>query len=182
MSVDKKILEAKTNQELEDYIKPESKYVPEARIYAFEILQSRGRQLTEDEQQKCSALKNEESEHSEVFIHPNLKKAANLIYLSGALGIANMIWTFEKFTSPFAVLVGILVIAFIFVIGNQIEKGNEIARYLFIIIFCLGLIAISGVLLTTAADPVLGILNIFQTVLQLWAVILLIRMPKPVKL
>ena len=36
MSVNKRILEQKTNQELEDYIKPESKFIDLAKIYAFE--------------------------------------------------------------------------------------------------------------------------------------------------
>lgn len=38
MSVSRKILEGKSNQELEKYIAPDSKFVPEANLLAYEIL------------------------------------------------------------------------------------------------------------------------------------------------
>lgn len=41
MSVSRKILEEKSNQELEKYIEPGNRFVPEANLYAYEILKNK---------------------------------------------------------------------------------------------------------------------------------------------
>lgn len=43
MNTKKNVLEKLSDHELEQYIKPESRFVPQAILYAYEILQSRGR-------------------------------------------------------------------------------------------------------------------------------------------
>lgn len=75
MTVNKRILEQKTNQELEDYIKPESKFIDLAKIYAFEILQTRGRLLNDEETKTYNELIANEKNNEIVEIHPNYKKS-----------------------------------------------------------------------------------------------------------
>lgn len=87
MSIKKSVLEAKTDRELEEYIKDGNRFVPEANLLAFEILKTRGREFTEFETQRIMALVSEKNKVEERIIHPNHKKAANVIYLSAALGI-----------------------------------------------------------------------------------------------
>ena len=47
--VKRKVLEKLSDIELEKYIKPESRFVPEAIEFAFDILKQRGRIFTETE-------------------------------------------------------------------------------------------------------------------------------------
>ncbi|RTZ49636.1 hypothetical protein EJ377_04425 [Chryseobacterium arthrosphaerae] len=45
-----------SDHELEQYIKPESRFVPQAILYAYEILQSRGRKFTHHEQEHINSI------------------------------------------------------------------------------------------------------------------------------
>lgn len=60
MSVDKKILRKLSDSELERYILPDSKYVLQAKIFAFEILQERNIVLTVDERARFNKLLSED--------------------------------------------------------------------------------------------------------------------------
>src|SRR5690554_5659008 len=92
MGVKKSVLEKMTSKELENYIKPESKFVPEAIEYAFEILKSREYQFTETELEYWNSLKEKDIQLSEdKEVHHNYKRAANLIYISACLGVLKFI-------------------------------------------------------------------------------------------
>ena len=54
--VSKKVIEKLSDYELEKYIKPESRFVPESIQYAFDILKERGRIFTENESQQIQNL------------------------------------------------------------------------------------------------------------------------------
>ena len=114
MSVSKKVLENKSNQELEKYTEVGSRFVPEANLLAFEILKKRGRIFTTEETERILSANTEQQINQEVIIHPNHTKSADLIYLSGALGIGNLIWPYETFDSEMKIFIAIISIAFIF--------------------------------------------------------------------
>jgi hypothetical protein len=179
MTVNKRILEQKTNQELEDYIKPESKFIDLAKIYAFEILQTRGRLLNDEETKTYNELIANEKNNEIVEIHPNYKKATLFINISALIGIGNIIWDYENFNTTFSIVIAIFIIGSLFLIGYFIEKGNEIAKYLFIILFILGLVSISipSLFINFLFNPVLGTLNLLQTIMQFCALVLLIGIP-----
>lgn len=54
MSVNKKDLEKLSDYELEKYILPNSNYVTQAKIYAFEILRSRNKMFSMEEEERYS--------------------------------------------------------------------------------------------------------------------------------
>ncbi|MET0945181.1 MAG: hypothetical protein ABWY22_07220, partial [Flavobacterium sp.] len=89
MSVKKSILEQKSNLQLEEYIKPGSRFVPQAIKFAFEILKSRGRDFSEEEMEEINSLIEKKEEKREVVIHKNNIKASNLMFLSAVLGLIN---------------------------------------------------------------------------------------------
>ncbi|WP_292010993.1 hypothetical protein [Chryseobacterium sp.] len=176
MSVNKNILEKLSSEELEKYIQSDSRFVSMAVIYAFEILQSRGRTLTPEEQERYNALIAENQVHSP-SIHPNHIKAANLIYLSGAFGIGSMIWTFEKFDSGLSIFIAIVVLGIIFGLGYAISKGAEWTKYVLLILLIMGAFGIPAMLYELKYNTVVGIINLIQIFLQLWAVILVFQIP-----
>ena len=79
MSVNKRLLEQKSNQELEKYIDIGNRFVPQANLYAYEILKSRGREFTEEETERIMSLTDENNKSNEIVIHKNHKKSADLI-------------------------------------------------------------------------------------------------------
>lgn len=52
MSVNRKLLEEKSNHELKKYIEVGNRYVSDANMYAYEILKSRGRKFTDEENER----------------------------------------------------------------------------------------------------------------------------------
>ncbi|MBP2616330.1 hypothetical protein [Chryseobacterium jejuense] len=181
MDTKKNVLEKMSDLELEQYIKPDSKFVPQAIQYAYEILQSRGRTFTNEEQDRINSLVSTVGD-SDTIIHPNHTKASNLIYLSGAIGIVGLIWTSEQLNSGLAIFISVAVISFIFGTGYMIGKGNAVAKYLFIFLFVIGILGIPIIITHLSTDPILAIINILQLILQTWAVVLLLKIPKNKKI
>ena len=61
MSVNKRLLEEKSNHELEKYIEVGNRYVLEANLHAYDILKSRGREFTDEENERIK-LKNKKND------------------------------------------------------------------------------------------------------------------------
>ncbi|MFL9832644.1 hypothetical protein [Chryseobacterium terrae] len=177
MSVNKRILEEKSNQELEEYIKPESKFIPEANQYAYEILKSRGRIFTDEENERFSTTLIDKNSTNKI-IHSNYKKAAELLYISAFLGIGNLIWKYDTLHSGFEIFIAIIVLAFAFTLAYITSKGIEWFKYLLLVLLGLGLLGIPFIISNIKNDPVVGIINIVQTILQIWALVLLFKIPK----
>lgn len=179
MSTKKNILEKMSSQELEQYVKPESRFVSESIQYAYEILQSRGRTFSAEEHARIKSAPSAVQKQKEVHLHPNHTKAANIMYLTGVLGIASMIWTYDSL-QPVILSLGIAVaiFAFIFGMGYLAGKGKEWVKYVLLITFLLGLMGFRSIYTNLLSDPVLGVVNVLQTILQIWALILLFRVPK----
>lgn len=178
MSVNKRPLEKKSDQELEKYIEEGNRFVSEANIFAYEILKSRGREFTDEETQRIMSLK---SSDQDIIIHANHKNSAELMYISGALGIGNIIWKYETLDSGFKIFIAVISIAFVFGIGYFISKGIEWIKYALLVILLLGLVGIPFFIANFKNEPVVGIINIVQTFLQVWALILLFKIPKSQK-
>lgn len=181
MSVSKKVLEQKSNQELEKYIESKSRFIPDAILFAYEILESRGREFTSVEIERRVLLIDQKNKKEEIVIHPNHKKSADLIYLSGVLGIGNLIWSYETLDSGITIFIAFSSLAFVFGLGYFISKGSEYVKYVILITLFLSIPGFPYLIANMKNDPVLGILNIVQTILQVWAAVLLIKIPKPKK-
>jgi hypothetical protein len=180
MSVSKRLLESKSDQELEQYIKTESKFVVEAQIYAYEILKSRGREFTDEESERIISLTTQKKT-KEIIIHPNHKKSADLLYLSGALGIGNLIWKSDTLDNGIKIFIAVISVAFVFGIGYYVSKGLEWIKYILVIILGLGMLGLPFIIINLKNDPVLGIINIIQTILQVWSLVLLFQIPQSAK-
>ncbi|MGH1518397.1 hypothetical protein [Chryseobacterium sp. JK1] len=178
MDTKKSALEKMSSQELEKYINPESKFVPQAVQFAHEILQSRGRTFSDQELAYIISKTADLNKKQEIIIHPNHTRASQIMYLCGVLGIVSIILNYEQFNSGIAISIAAATLAFIFGMGYLIGKGNEVVKYILIITFALGLFGIPSMLANLAFYPLLGIISIIQTLLQLWVIILLIRIPK----
>lgn len=182
MSVNKRLLEEKSNQELEKYIEIGNRFVPEANIYAYEILKSRGREFTDEETERIKSLINQTNKKEEIIIHPNHKKSAELIYISGLLGIGNLIMTYENLDNGMKIFTALFSLAFVFGIGYIVSKGIDWIKYVLLVILILGLLGFPFIIANLKNEPVVGTINIVQTVLQIWSLVLLFKIPKPKKI
>ena len=182
MSVNRKLLEKKSNQELEKYIVVGNRFVPDANLYAYEILKSRGREFTDEENERIKLLTCNNDEKDKNIIHANHKKSADIIYLSGVLGIVNLILSYETLYNGMKIFIALVSLAFVFGIGYLISKGTEWIKYLLLVILILGLLGFPFLIANLKNEPFVGIINIVQTILQIWALVLLFKIPKLEKL
>lgn len=177
MGVNKSVLEKMSSKELEKYISVESKFVPDAIEYAFEILDTRKKySFTEEQLERWKQLKveKEQSAISEE-IHPEYKKAANLWYISVGLGLINFL-----FTDANDLFFGIITIILLFGLGYMISKGFEWIKYLLLGMFILGFLISIFSFILYVNNSIVTIINIIQTILQIWVLVILFRIPKNV--
>lgn len=179
MDVNKAVLEKMSSKELEAYIKPESRFVPEAVEYAFEILKEREYEFSEADLERWNALKQKKVQSlEEKEVHPDYKKAANLWYISVALGFINLV------LNPTGIFFGIVVLLMLSGIGYLISKGHDWIRYALLAMTILGtlmmLLTFRTLLILYLSNPIMGIVSILQNVLQIWVLIILFRIPKKI--
>lgn len=103
--VNKKILEKLSDKELEVYISPESRFVSEARIYAFEILKSRDYNFSKEQIEIRDFLINEKKLTAENTLKTNV--------------ISTIILT------PFIIVFGLLSLLLIFISINYLFIDNN---------------------------------------------------------
>ncbi len=175
MNVKQSVLEAKADKELEEYIKEGNRFVPEANRLAFEILKSRGRIFSEKETKQIMFMISEKSKIKENVIHQNHKKAANLIYFSAALGVVNTLLSPNIFNNGSELMVVIITLGMIVGAGYLISKGNDWVKYFLLISALIGLPFIFSNIVN---HTVIDIINIVQTVVQIYAIVLLFKIPK----
>jgi hypothetical protein len=68
MSTNRNTLQKMSNQELENYVLPDSKSVPEDIILAYDILQSRGRKFSHEETERINHILAEKKLLKQQFI------------------------------------------------------------------------------------------------------------------
>ena len=110
-------------------------------------------------------------------VHHNYIKASDLILITIGLGIINIFLSPAVFSTSFSVIVAIFTLLLMLANAILIRKGYNWAKILFTILFGLGLFGIPLMVKTLAENPIVGVINIIQTVLQIWAVVLLFRIP-----
>ncbi|KFF01286.1 hypothetical protein IX39_11920 [Chryseobacterium formosense] len=120
------------------------------------------------------------SEENTQPVHPNYKKSAELLYISGFLGIGNLIWKYDTLENELQIFIAIIVLAFGFVLAYVTSKGIEWFKYILLALFAFGLISIPFIISDILNEPVVGIINIVQTILQIYALVLLFKIPKTI--
>lgn len=110
--------------------------------------------------------------------HPNYIKSSNLVFLSVALGIINISLIQGIFVSPEELIVAIITLLLIAGLALVIRKGINWIKYLFLGMIVFGLFGIPFMIQNLGQNPTVGIINIIQTVFQVWALVLLFKIPK----
>lgn len=178
MSVKKSVLEQKTNTELEKYIVPESRFVPEAIRYAFEILKSRGRHFSGDEVKSIERLiASKEEVVEDRVVHENYIKASNLFLVSVGLGLINIFLAPEITAEGSTIAVSIFTLGFLLIIGLLIRKGFDWMKYVLLVFMIIGVLAIPLILQNIMYQPIVGIINVIQTALQVVSLVILFKIP-----
>ena len=111
-------------------------------------------------------------------IHQNFIKSSNLIFITAGLGLLNFFFARYILSNSLNITTAVFTIAFICVIGFLVRQGYNWVKIFLLIITVLGLFGIPFFLNNLIEKPLVGIINIIQTVMQIWAVVLLFQVPK----
>ena len=112
------------------------------------------------------------------LIHSNFIKSSNLIFGTVGLGLINFFFSSDILNSGKNVAIATITLLFIIGIGFLVRRGKHWVKYLLLILTILGLIGIPFIINNILEKPIVGIINIAQTIMQLWAMILLFQVPK----
>lgn len=111
-------------------------------------------------------------------IHQNFIKSSNLIFITAGLGLINFFFARDLLSNGLNITIAVFTIAFIIGIGFLVRQGYNWVKIFLLIITILGLIGIPVTLKNLTEKPVVGIINVVQTILQIWSVVLLFKVPK----
>ena len=112
-------------------------------------------------------------------VHENFIKSSNLIFISAALGLINLFVTKSELGSTKLIASAILTLLFVGGLGYIVRQGYAWIKYLLLVLMIFGLIGIVGLIITNLEKrPLITTVNIIQTILQIWATVLLFIIPK----
>jgi len=105
-------------------------------------------------------------------------KSSNLIFGIFGLGLINLYYERHLLTDVKNIAIAVLALLFILATGFIVRIGQNWVKYLLLVLTVVGLIGVPVVLNNIVENPMSGIINVAQTILQIWALILLFRIPK----
>lgn len=123
-------------------------------------------------------------------VHPNYIRASNIIFGSFGIGLLGLFFSdkilstwqnniFSIWQNIFFIVIFLIVLFLVAGIGLAVRRGVDSIKYLFIVMTILGIMVIPLRINDLMQKPDHGILVMAQTIMQVWAVILLIKIPKP---
>lgn len=110
-------------------------------------------------------------------VHPNYIKSSNLFIIAASLGIINL-FLHPFFLTSTEIAIGLFTIVFLIGVGMLIREGFTWMKYVCLVMFVLGgLLSIPTMIKTFTTTPAVGIINLIQTALQAWSLVLLFKIP-----
>lgn len=184
MSAKKSVIEKFDNETLKTYILNNGRFTKEAKLLAFQILNERKYNFSEDEIEFWNELKYNQIEeiNKNKYVHPNYIKASNLMYLSGVLGLLSY-FIFGilkgKFEGIFEIIISV---GMTFLIAYLLKKGISKIRYILLFLLIFGvLISFQFLEFLIFFYPILTIIYFIQLILESIAIVLLFLVPKKQK-
>jgi hypothetical protein len=110
-------------------------------------------------------------------IHQNYIKSSNLIFGTVGLGLINLLFSTDFLNSKQNIVTVILTLLIIVGIGFLVRQGKDWVKYLLLVFTLGGLIGIPFIIKNITLRPIVGLINILQTIMQIGAMLLLFKVP-----
>ena len=180
-------VKGKSDQELEEIVNHPKDYQPEFLSAAIEEIKSRGVKIdtskteniiAEEQQTKINSAQRWKIPEN---LHPKIRLASNLLFASLVIGVIRQFFAQTSYSISGlsdealpGLFSGLIVIA----MAYAIRLGISWARILLLVFMVFGLfLTISFVSFYIEYAPVAGILELLQTLVQLYALVLLFQKP-----
>ena len=110
-------------------------------------------------------------------VHQNYIESSNLMSISIGLGFVNLLFTPEAFSSAFAIFITVFTFLFLIGLATLTRKGISWIKHVFLVMMILGSFSIYFIVKNLEQNPIVGTINIIQTVLQAYSLYLLYKIP-----
>jgi hypothetical protein len=111
-------------------------------------------------------------------LSPNFKKASNLIFGTVGLGLINLFLLRDDLSYGKNLFVVVFIQIIIAGLGYLVRRGYRWIKYLLLVLTVLGLTDVPSIINNLTQKPIIEIINIAQIIMQIWAVVLLFKVPK----
>ena len=111
-------------------------------------------------------------------IHPNFEKASNIIFGTVGLGLINLFLSRDALSYGKNLFVVVFIQLIIVALGYLVRRGYRWTKYLLLVLTFLGLTEIPSVINNLTQKPMVELINIAQTIMQIWTVVLLFKVPE----
>lgn len=109
--------------------------------------------------------------------HPNYVKASNLMFCTVALGLISMVIFPGYLNSTKNIIISGLSLGLVVGLSFLIRQGFDWVKYLILVLFILGCTSLPFTIMHFAERPLLSSISILQVIMQLWALVLLFKVP-----
>ncbi|MFA6248790.1 MAG: hypothetical protein WC615_17740 [Mucilaginibacter sp.] len=112
------------------------------------------------------------------YTHPNYIKASNITLASILIGAVAIFFNHNKLISTHNIGAAIFMLIMLLLLAFLIRMGYAWMKYFLLVITLLGTLAVLKHVPDLINNTLAGIVEIIQTLLQIWIVILLFQVPK----
>ena len=111
-------------------------------------------------------------------IHPNYIKSSYLIFSTVGLGLISLLFSSVLLNTGQNITISMLTLLNVTLISFLVSQGKVWVKYLLVVLAVVGLLGILSIINNFSSKPVIGIINIADVIIQIWAIILLFTVPK----
>jgi glucan phosphoethanolaminetransferase (alkaline phosphatase superfamily) len=111
-------------------------------------------------------------------VHPNYIKSSNIIILSILIDLLNLAFSQTPLNTPQFIGAFLMTILFLAAIAFLVRKGLSWMKYVLLVLSIIGIVGLAMIILKNPVFNGVLVVNIVQTLLQLWALIILFTIPK----
>lgn len=178
MHVNKSYLERKTNEELQGYVAPRSRYVARAIVHAYAILQERNHPFLEEEAERIERMIAQKEQDELFFLHPYHQKVSRLLYLSSGIGLGFLLGFYNQIGNTSYIVLSLIYFLAIIALGYVVSHGYTEVRYALSILGIAGILGIAMDYSNVMQSPVFALVAGTQLIMLCWAIVILFRIPQ----
>ncbi len=109
--------------------------------------------------------------------HPNYVKSSNLMFGTVVLGLISLLLFPGYLSSTKSTIISILSLGFMVGVSFLVRQGFDWVKYLLLVLFILGCVGLPFTLMHFPERPLLTSISLIQALIQLWAIVLLFKIP-----
>ena len=111
-------------------------------------------------------------------LHSNYIQSSNFIFVSAGLEMVGLFFAQDRLSNTTNIAIAVVTISLIVGFGFLVRQGLNWIKYFLLALIILGVIGMLFIPDNEAENPIAKGINIAQTIIEIWAMVLLFKIPK----